>query len=244
MTTTTAYFLMGLVLTLLPFGSSAQSYCASDNQPQPVQLLERFINADCDSCWTDPATPRPGAGAVALDWIVPGAKGDDAPLAAAASRDGLNRLQALRQLLPARASSASHRVKALPASRLRVAHGLAVGGYVGASIELKPIPQAAKGKGKGQSWTGWLALVETLPAGTEGSPVARNLVRNLFQPNWDGRKQLSKDEQNRFFEQRSMGIAAGVDARRLRVIGWMEDPTGQVVAAAASQCVAEKPEGS
>jgi hypothetical protein len=242
MTTTTAYFLMGLVLTLLPLNSTAQSYCASDNQPQPVQLLERFINADCDSCWTDPATPQPGTGAIALDWIVPGAKGDDAPLAAAASRDGLTRLQALRQQLPARASSASRRVKALPASRLRVAHGLALGGYVGASIELKPIPRAAKGKG--QTWTAWLALVETLPAGTEGSPVARNLVRNLFQPNWDGRKQLSKDEQNRFFEQRSMGIAAGVDASRLRVIGWVEDPTGQVVAAAASQCVAEKPEGS
>jgi hypothetical protein len=224
-----------LLLALLPLGSNAQSYCASDGQPRPVQLLERFINADCDNCWTDPATPRPGAGAIALDWIVPGAKGDDAPLAAAASRDGLSRLQALRQPPPARASAASRRVKALPDSSLRVAHGLALGDYLGASIELKPIPHAAKG----QSWTAWLALVETLPAGTEGSPVARNLVRNLFQPNWDGRKQLSKTEQNRFFERRSMRIASGVDASRLRLIGWVENQTGQVVAAAASQCLSQ-----
>jgi hypothetical protein len=229
--------LLACLLALLPLTSSAQSYCASDGQPRPAQLLERFINADCDSCWTDPTTPKPGAGAIALDWIVPGAKGDDAPLAAAASRDGLTRLQALRQPPPARASTASHRVKALPGSSLRVAHGLALGDYLGVSIELKPIPRAAKG----QSWTAWLALVETLPDGTEGSPVARNLVRNLFHPNWDGRKQLSKDEQNRFFEQRSMRIAPGVDASRLRVIGWVEDQTGQVVAAAASQCVLEKP---
>jgi hypothetical protein len=239
MTPAAAPLLTCLLLTLSAHSHSAQSYCASDGQPRPVQLLERFINADCDSCWTDPATPRPGAGAIALDWIVPGAKGDDAPLAAAANRDGLARLQALRQPPPARTSSASHRVKALPGSRLRVAHGLALGDYLGASIELKPIPTAAKG----QSWTAWLALVETLPAGTEGSPVSRNLVRNLFQPNWDGRKQLSKTEQNRFFERRSMRIAPGVDASRLRLIGWVENQTGQVVATAASQCVAqtEKP---
>jgi hypothetical protein len=75
-----------LLLTLSLHSANAQSYCASDGQPRPVQLLERFINADCDSCWADPATPKPGAGAIALDWIVPGAKGDDAPLAAASSR--------------------------------------------------------------------------------------------------------------------------------------------------------------
>ena len=244
MTSAAPLLLTSLLLTLLPLSSNAQSYCASDGQPRPVQLLERFINADCDSCWTDPATPRPDTGAIALDWIVPGAKGDDAPLAAAASRDALARLQALRQPPPARTSAASHRVKGLPGSSLRVAHGLALGDYLGASIELKPIPKAAQGR----PWTAWLALVETLPAGTEGSPVARNLVRNLFQPNWDGRKSLSKTEQNRFFEQRSMRIAPGVDASRLRVIGWLENQTGQVVAAAASRCLPqnenEKPEQS
>ena len=36
----------------------AQSFCASDGQPRPLQLMERFINADCETCWTDPATPK------------------------------------------------------------------------------------------------------------------------------------------------------------------------------------------
>ena len=220
-----------LLLALAPL-AQAQSYCASDGQPAPVQLLERFINADCDSCWGDPATPKPGAGAVALDWIAPGARGDDAPLAAAASRDALARLQALRQPLPARASVSRHRVPRLPGSTLRVAHGLALADYIGASIELKPVPKAAKGR----QWTAWLALVETLPAGTEGSPTERNLVRNLLQSIWDGRKPLLKTEQNRFFEARSMNIAAGSNPSRLRVIGWVEDEKGRLLVAAQSRC--------
>ncbi|MGH6638353.1 MAG: hypothetical protein ACREBY_07080, partial [Polaromonas sp.] len=105
---------------------------------------------------------------------------------------------------------------------------------LGASIELKPIPAAAKQ----QRWTAWLALVETLPMGTEGSPTERNLVRNLLQSTWDGRKSLSKTEQNRFFEARSMHIASGASPRRLRVIGWVEDEKGRVLVAAQSRCAA------
>lgn len=225
--------LTGLMLALAPLqAANAQSYCASDGQPPPVQLLERFSNADCDNCWADPATPRPAAGAVALDWIVPGTKGDDAPLAAAASRDALARLEALRQPPPTRASTSRHPVKGLTGSTLRVAHGLALADYLGASIELKPVPKAAKG----QQWTAWLALVETLPAGTEGSPVERNLVRNVLQRIWDGRQPLLKTEQNRFFESRSMNIAAGAQPSRLRVIGWVEDEKGRLLAAAQSRC--------
>ncbi|MBH1957390.1 MAG: hypothetical protein I8H70_01715 [Burkholderiales bacterium] len=52
----------------------------------------------------------------------------------------------------------------------------------------------------------WLALVEPLPAGTEGSPVERNLVRNELSRIWNGRKQLLKDEQRRFFETRSSSL--------------------------------------
>jgi hypothetical protein len=217
-------------------GAHAQSFCASDGQPQPTQLLERFINADCDSCWKDPATPKTGAGQLALDWVTPGGKGDDAPMSAVATRDALARLQSLKQQTPAAASALAQPVRSVKGATLRVAHGLPLADYVGASIELKPVPAAARG----QNLTAWLALVEALPAGTEGSPVARNLVRNLFQSTWNVRKQLSKTEQDRFFDQRSMSIAAGVDASRLRVVGWVEDQKGRIVAAAASQCVPEK----
>jgi len=216
-------------------GAWAQSFCASDGQPRPVQLMERFINADCDSCWGDPATPRAGPRALALDWVLPGSQGEDAPLSSVASRDALARLEALGQGIPAASHHRSHAVKGLKGTTLRVAHGLALADYLGASIELKPIPAAAKK----QRWTSWLALVETLPAGTEGSPTERNLVRNLLQSTWDGRRQLSKTEQNRFFEARSMAIAPGAKPSRLRVIGWVEDDKGRVLAAAESRCQAE-----
>ncbi|MGA8785771.1 MAG: hypothetical protein WB542_10625 [Polaromonas sp.] len=225
--------LLGMVALLAGMPrAQAQSYCASDGEPRPVQLMERFINANCESCWTDPATSRPAAGTVALDWIVPGSQGDDAPLAAVAARDALTRLEALSQSVPAGATTLIHPVKALRDSRLRVAHGMPLADYVGASIELKPVPAAARM----QRWTAWLALVETLHAGTEGSPVERNLVRNLFQSTWDGRKKPSATEQNRFFESRSMNIAPAANPNRLRVIGWVENEKGQLVAAAQSRC--------
>ena len=196
--------------------------------------MERFIDADCASCWTDPATPRAGAGVAVLDWIAPGGKRDDAPLSAVASANALTRLQALGYTLGAPGITVSRAVKTLEPGKLRVAHGLPVANYLGASIELKPIPAAAKNK----RWTSWLALVETLPAGTEGSPVDRNLVRNLLRSEWGGGVKPLEKEQNRFFEQRSMTIVPAVDVSRLRVIGWVEDEKGQLVAAAQSRCAA------
>lgn len=215
--------------------AQAQSFCASDGLARPVQLLERFINANCENCWADPATPEAGKGQLALDWVLPGDKGDDAALSAVATRDAADRLEALHQGIPAQSTSFTQAVKApkgLTTRSLRVAHGLPLNGYLGASIELKPVPAAARG----QRWTAWLALVETLPVGAEGSPVERNLVRNVLQTNWDGRKQLSKSEQNRFFDSRAMSIAQGANPERLRVVGWVEDDKGQLLAAAESRC--------
>jgi hypothetical protein len=227
--------LLVAVALLAPLSTTqAQSFCASDDQSQPMQLMERFINADCDSCWTDPATPRPDIGAVALDWVVPGNQGDEAPLSAVARPDALVRLEALGESIPGKTMTTIRVAKGLQGATLRVAHGLPLAGYLGASIELKPIPAMAKK----QRLTPWLALVETLPAGTEGSPVARNLVRNLLQPLWDGRKQLLKTEQDRFFETRSMNIPPASNPDRLRVIGWVEDEKGQVLTAAQSGCAA------
>ncbi|MDB5887125.1 MAG: hypothetical protein JWR74_3296 [Polaromonas sp.] len=214
-------------------GAQAQSFCASDGQPQPVQLIERFINADCDSCWSDPATPRPGRQAALLDWIVPGSRGDDAPLSAVATRDALARLEALKAAVPATISTAKHAVQGIKGARLRVAHGLPVADYLGASLELKPVPPAARGP-----LTAWLALVETLPAGTEGSPVERNLVRNVFSQAWEGRNQPAEGAQNRLFESRSMNIAPTAQAARLRVVGWVEDEKGRLLSAAQSRCAA------
>jgi hypothetical protein len=205
----------------------AQSSCSSDGVRPPVALLERFINADCESCWRDPSTTKAGNQELALDWIVPGTQGENAPLAAAASRDGVARLDALSRKTPASVDSMRHKAQAA-GSRLRVAHGPAVNDYVGTSIEIKPL-------GAGP-WHAWLALVETLPAGTEGSPVERNLVRNALRLTWNDPSVLSNQKHSGFVESRPMRIPEGARPDRLRVVGWVEDDQGRVKAIAQSRC--------
>jgi hypothetical protein len=210
------------LLALVALGSAvhAQSSCSSDGRRLPGALLERFINADCDNCWADPATPQAQRGDLVLDWIVPGARGDDAPLSIAASRDGLERLEALGRARPLPTDSV--RATRRPgAGSLRVAHGLPFNGYIGASIEMRAA--------EGGPWKAWLALVESLPAGTEGTPVERNLVRNLLQLPWPAGA-------GRHFESRPMAIPAGAHPERLRVVGWVEDARGAIRAISASHC--------
>jgi hypothetical protein len=219
--------LPSLVLALHAGGLHAQSSCSSDGQPRPVGLLERFINADCETCWSDAGAARPRAGELALDWIVPGSRGDDAPLSAAANRDALSRLEALRRPVPPRMTSSHAKLQRTP-RQLRVAQGLPFNGYIGTSIELKPA--------NGGPWKAWLLLVETVPAGADGTPVARNLVRNAVQPPWDAARPLSKEEQQRLFEARPMSIPEGVKTDRLSVVGWVEDPRGRIGAIAQSRC--------
>ena len=211
-----------LAALLTPLATLAQSSCSSDGQPRPVALLERFINADCASCWSDPQAQPAQRGQVALDWIVPGSRGDDAPLSAAATRDSLNRLQVLGRPTPPQAEQAVSR--AVGKRPLRVAHGMPFNDYLGTSIEMKPAARGAS--------TAWLALVETIPTGTEGTAVERNLVRNLLQVSWQTNR-----TPGRLLESRSMLIAQGVQADRMRVIGWVEDAKGRIHGIAQSACI-------
>jgi len=210
-------------LALLPAVLTAYaqpSSCSSDGQKPPTALLERFINADCETCWADRQTPEPAAGTLAIDWVAQGSRGDDAPLSTVATVDASARLEAIGKQAPAKSSSA-FKQRAPDALKVRVAHGLPVADYIGTSIELR-------GGGKGP-FTAWLLLVETLPAGTEGSPVERNLVRNAFVTEW-------KDAAPRHNELRPMRIADGVKPSRLRVVGWVEDAKGNVRGIAQSRC--------
>jgi hypothetical protein len=216
----------------------SQSVCSSDDQASPTALFERFINADCESCWSNPTTQLAAPGALALDWIMPGSLGDEAPLAAAASRDALMRLDALHHAPPKTQSTLATTVAGWPGAALRVAHGMAVGGYVGASIELT-LPAGATPELPLQAW---LVLVETLPKNFEGSPVARNLVRNVLQPAWNMREELQKSEQLNFKETRPMNIPQGATPAHLRVLGWVTDAKGRVLAAAESTCPPEDKE--
>jgi hypothetical protein len=219
--------------------AQAQSSCASDATQPPRVVLERFINADCATCWADPATPKAPQLGVALDWIVPGAKGDEAPLSAAASRDALPRLEALG--LPVPAASSSHQSLVARAAPRGLSLRVALGGYMGASIELSLRGKPPAGQRQiAYPLTAWLLLAEALPAGAEGSPVPRLLVRNVLQVSWKERNQLSNlerpDSAPRFRESRPMSLPEGSNPDQLRAIGWVQDVTGRVIASAASVC--------
>ncbi len=216
----------------------AQASCSSDGQRTPTALIERFISADCDSCWRDPATAKPKSGELALDWIVPTAKGDDAPLSAAANRDAQYRLDALKQAAPNTTFNVRRQAfaRSLP---LRVARGVALGGYIGASIALTPARgNTATIRLPIHPMTAHLLLVEEIPAGTDGTPVARNLVRNSLEVRWNepGESVPQANARKRLYESRPMSIPQGANPDRLRVVGWVEDVNGLVIASAASVC--------
>jgi hypothetical protein len=227
-----------LALCLSAPMAHSQVSCNNDGLAPPKVIFERFINADCEACWGDPATPVPAPGALALDWVVPGSQGDDAALSAAATRDALARLEESGKASPTTRSSQLIKVTGWPGTTLRVAHGPAVSGYLGASIELI-LPAGTRIDTPLQPW---LVMVETLPQGFEGSPVPRNLIRNVLQPTWNMRQELQTSEQTRFIEIRPMNIPQGAKPERLRVVGWLQDTNGHVLMAAESACPPEEKE--
>lgn len=203
--------------------AAAHALCTSDGVAQPALVLERFISADCAGCWSDPATPQPAPGAVALDWVLPGTRGDDAPLSAVALDEAQDRLYFLGRPLPETAAAASAVRDGSLAVRL--AQGEAFNDYIGASIELK--------KPGREPWKAWLLLVEALPAGTEGSPVARNLVRNVFRPDWA--RPMARPP-GRLAEMRAMQIHDGARAERLRLVAVVHDARGRIRAITQTAC--------
>lgn len=202
---------------------AGHALCTSDGVAQPTLVLERFTSADCGDCWQDRATPAPAANALVLDWVLPGARGDDAPLSAVALDEARERLRFLGAQPPQRAAAVSGiRDGKL---RVRLAQGTAFNDYIGASIELRDGGRAP--------WRAWLLLVESLPAGTEGSPVARNLVRNVFRPDWD---QAAPRRPGRLAETRSMQIHDGASAERLRLVAVVHDGRGRIRGISRTEC--------
>jgi hypothetical protein len=146
------------------------------------------------------------------------------------------RLEGLGQALPRTQLQTSRTVVTGFGGKLRVAHGPALGGYIGASIELKSNAKDKLLSAMPEELSVWLVLIESIPAGTEGTPIARNLVRNVLLLTWDKREKLSKSEQLLFYELRPLNIPQGARPERLRVVGWVQDGNGQVLSAAQSVC--------
>ena len=233
---------LGLWAALAP-AVQAQGVCSSDGQAQPARLLERFLSADCERCWRAATTlsPKAAGATLALDWIVPGRLGDEAPLSAAASRDALTRLSTLRRTAPRAQLPVSTPVAGRGGATVRVAHGVALGGYIGASIEARV---ASSGRSAAAPLTAVLLLVETIAAGSDGTPIERNLVRNMLQAPWNGDSSLSKQKQISWLERRPLNIPEGANPQRLRVVGWLQDGRGRLLAAAQSACQPDRADSS
>jgi hypothetical protein len=183
------------------------------------------LSADCERCWNTGAALAPsGAGtALTLDWIVPGRLGDDAPLSAAASRDALTRLADLRRAAPREQLAVSTKVANGRGDTVRVAHGVALGGYIGASIEASVEAQRRQ---MTAPLTAVLLLVETIAAGSDG----------MLQASWNGDSSLPKQKQISWLERRPLSIPVGANPERLRVVGWLQDHRGRLLAATQSAC--------
>jgi hypothetical protein len=214
-----------LLALLLCDAAGAASVCSSDGKTPPHVLVERFLPDACQACWNRP-TPAADRTAYAIDWIVPG-RDSNAPLSAAAVPDALRRLASMGYSTDTPEPTFwkwRHQVAQAHIGHLRVAHGQAVNDYVGVSIAWTPtLPDA-------RPLDAWLLLVEDLPPGTAGSPSRRHLVRAALSIE---RIAIGPAGWN---DRRSMRIPAGADPARLRLIGWVADANGQILAAAASHC--------
>ena len=230
--------LMNILLTVLSLSAcvahsaSAQSLCTNDAGPTPTRLVERFISADCETCWSAPQTTRPDPKAITIDWIVPTDQGDDAPLSVAATRDAQMRLDALGLAAPAMSAVTATQVHGSRSTQLSVAQGMAVGDYIGASIELKTRVKV----GPEQPLSAWLIMVETIAAGSDGTPVQRNLVRNVLVTTWSEPSRPADAAPFMFQELRPMNIPRGARPERLRLVGWVQNAQGRILSAAQSVC--------
>jgi len=208
-------FARSLPAPALVLAAAAQAQCPAS---VPTVLVERFISADCEVCWADgnALVGRP----FVLDWIVPGTRGDEAPLAAAAIVEATARAGALPH-----AGSVERRQTLPPKQGLRISveDGPAWNGYMALRLRVQ-----LGGDTFAAGTAGYLALVENVPAGDEGNSIERNLVRVLAGP-------LLLDGTRAGTEHLlALRVPFGAKAERLGGVGWVQAASGQVVALASA----------
>ncbi|HMN74600.1 MAG TPA: hypothetical protein PKC97_00920 [Burkholderiaceae bacterium] len=183
-------------------------------------LLERFITADCEVCWRGGDTPS--GTPLALDWIVPSPRGDDAPLAAAALPEAGVRAGTIAQTAT---TSRRHVLPSGAGLSLRVEQGPPFNGYIAAQVDVER--DAARGGRPAPSGAvAYLALVEQVRAGEEGATVQRMLVRAVVGP-------LPLDpDRSGVAHLHAFRVPQGSRPARLVAVGWAEAPGGRVIAAA------------
>jgi hypothetical protein len=187
-------------------------------------VVERFLSADCPDCWSAAADGQAPPAAWSFDWITPA--GDDAAMSAAALPEALLRAQRAGAVPPPGGQrSARQAARAQPAGlRLRVESGPAWQGYLGLQLEFVGRPPAGA--------SAWLALVELLPAGSDGSPQPRQLLRAVSGP-----LPLDNTVPSRAMHHlAAMRWPDGARPERLQARGWIETSDGRLLAVAADRC--------
>ena len=210
--------LAGAVALCLVLAAHAIAAPACKATP-PTRLLERFMSAACESCWQAAGSKDAATSTMVLDWIAPAA--DGAAMAAGSVREAASRAPALT---PTETLQRQTSLSRSDAPRLRIADGPAWNGYVGVQLTLDR--RAALPGGA----VAYVALVERVPAGSEGSDLTRQLVRSVAGPL--SLEELSTARTVRHF--RAMRLPEGARPERLGSVGWAETAQGVVIAATQS----------
>lgn len=189
-------------------------------------MVERFISADCADCWT--RAPRESATSDdwLFDWIVPATRGDEAALSSAAPTEARDRVARGTGSTLADGQETARRtaLRRLPGLQLRVTAGPAWNGYFALQFDAKG--SAPRGS------NGWLALVEIVPEGTDGTPVVRHLVRAVAGP--INLHALRPGRPVRTLQ--AMRWPETAKPERLRARAWIEAADGRVIAVTAERC--------
>lgn len=212
------------VVLAFTFASFASHAAPPDNCAAPRALLERFVPAGCEACWHRGSAPE--GTPLVLDWIVPDARGEDAALAAAAIAQAAPRAGAM----PAsRTFERRHALRPPGELAVIVEDGPAWNGYIAAQVRIEWHLETNAGRGGKTTTAGaaaYLALVEQVRAGEEGTPVDRMLVRSIAGP-------LPLDAGEAIVTHlHAFRIPQGSKPARLTAIGWVESSAGAVLAAA------------
>ncbi|HSW04131.1 hypothetical protein [Aquabacterium sp.] len=223
---------LALIAACAASASPAAPGCPRNNAP----VTERFISADCPDCWAAAQGADTPAGWL-FDWITPAAQGPDAELAAAAPLEARERAERAGAAPPPggekrvspgsgeRQASPQRRTR-LPGPKLQVQSGPAWNGYFGLQLDVRGTLPAGS--------SGWLALVEMLPAGSEGSRIERQLVRSVAGPlPLDG-----AGSPRGLRHLRALRWPESAQPTRLQARGWIEGPDGRLLAVAADRCAA------
>lgn len=224
----------------LPAVAAADKACPAAS----AALAERFIAADCGDCWAaadqggETVHGQAGGRGWTLDWLLP--RGADAAMSAAALPEADQRLQRIDQVAPAGQPRADAgpgpagvqfdrpALPRRPGLTLRVASGPAWQGYFGLQLSLAVGAATRLPAGS----TAWLALVEQIPAGVEGSALPRQLVRSVAGPLPLAALRAGRPVSHL----QALRWPEGAQPERLQARGWLEAPDGRVIAMAADRC--------